>query len=417
MFCTKCGANNEENSKFCYSCGNPLEVKKENQQPEKPVGNEISNTQGSNQGNSESTYWENQKINQPVMNASTPSQPTYIPGNQAYTQPQQAYTQPQQPQQAYTPAHQPTPEYSRQSSSQGAGVQKTKKMKPMIIVAPIIALVAVAVIIGFLTTRSNKGVLDSVLTAVQGTIEADSFEFEVEANIEDEYGTEREKANGIVEIDFAKKKLNFDIGEDGSRTVLYDGTIYDIYDDEIWDAYDASDEVDMIFDYYKDNKNAFNDISSINWEEAADEAGIPIDIDYDLLNQCVKQFQKNMNSTKYIKSICNKFEIKKTSDGTLYSFDVDAPKFVESIVDNFEPLLEEYNLDNQIDYIYDELDFVEECKVDITIKDNKLTNVKVDLAVDGDSVDLELKIDKYGKAKIDTDELEEYIEYYDESDY
>lgn len=384
MFCTKCGAKNEDNAKFCYSCGNNLnaaEVEKD-AVPDSNVA----------QGNNESTYWENPSLSNPVQQTSGLVQQIPNPGQPI------------------------PPQFNYQPGVDGTGIQKAKK-KPLIIAVPIIAVIVVIGLISFIVSRSNKGILDNIIGAVQGTLKADSFEFEAEAyTTDEEYGKDGGKIDGIIEYDLDKEKLSFDIGMGEDRTILYDEVAYDVDSEGIWNDQDISYELGMIFDYYKDYKDDLNNLSDIDWEAIADEAGIPIDFDVKELQKCIKEFEKNMNSTKYMKTVCNKYEKKNTSEGTKYSFDVDVPKFVESLVETFKPVIEDYVDESEFDYIYDQLDIVEECIIEITVKGGKLVGINANITVNDYSrqtLELQLTIDNYGKASLNVDEIEGYIEDYD----
>jgi len=388
MFCTKCGVKNEDNAKFCFSCGNPLSTE---------VGNQTISEPTVTQGNSESTYWENPSLVSPVQQVRGQAEQFQNPG-------------------------QPVPsQYNYQPGANGSETPKIKNTKPFILAIPIIAIIAIIAIVGIIASQSNKGVLDNILSAVQGTLNADSFEFEAEAYMKDEDYTDGGKVDGIIEYDLDKEKLSFDIRMGEERTILYDEVIYDLESGEIWDDTDVSFELGLFYDYYKDYKDDLDNLSDIDWEAAAKEAGIPLNFDTEVLQKCIKEFEKNMNDTKYIKSVCNEYEKRKTKEGTKYSFDVDVSQFVESLVETFQPVFDELNISkSQLAYLYDELDTVEECKIDIIVKSGKLVGLGATITVNDYSeqtFELELKIDNYGKASLDVDEIEGYLEDYDSSEW
>jgi hypothetical protein len=274
---------------------------------------------------------------------------------------------------------------------------------------------AVLVIIVLISVFSSKGgkVFDNILSAAKGTIESDSFDFSLELT-EDYSGPYTQEANGTVVLDFDKEDISFDIDTgDGEREILYDGVVYDIEDDEVWNSEDISSELGDIFDYYDEYKGAFKGLSGVDWEDAFDEAGLSGFVDTDKLSKCMKEFEQNINSEKYWNEVCNDFSVKKSGGGTTYTFDVDVPKLVESLLDTFKPAID-YDLDSVKDMVTDQVDIFDECVIEVTIKNNKLTALNVNVTYDdyGDTVTYEFKgeISNYGKAKLDTDEIEEVIQ-------
>jgi len=388
MFCTKCGAKNDHNGKFCHSCGNPLNVIEVEKQtiPAPMVTN----------GSNESTYWENQSINNSVQQT------------------------PYQAQQVSNTVQPVPPLYNYQPGANGTGKQTAKKVKPFIIITPIIAVLAIIVLIVIIVSQSNKGILDNILSAVKGTIEADSFEFVAEAYTTDEDGRDGGKIDGTIECDLDKEILNFDIGMGDERTILYDGVIYELESGEVWDDENISLGLNMFYKYYSEYKDVLKGLSNIDWENAVDEVGIPLNFDAKVLQKCINQFEKNMNDTKYMESVCNKYEKKKTSEGTVYSFDVDVPEFVESLVETFDPIIDELNIASDLDYLYDELDAVDEFKIEIIIKNGKLVGLNAEISVNSEygteTLNAELAVDNYGKAALNVDEIEGYIDDYNYGD-
>lgn len=395
MFCSKCGAKNDDNAKFCFQCGNRFDeagvIKP--QQPQAPAGG--------------TTY--NQPQGAPYNQASYQQAPNY--GQQQTPN----YTQQQAPNygQQGPSIGQPAPGYY-QPQMPGQGYELPgKSKKPLYLgLGGIAAVLVIIVLIVAFTSKSGK-VFDNILSAAKGTIESDSFDFSLEFT-EDYSGPYTQEANGTVILDFDKEDISYDVDTgDGERQILYDGVMYDIEDDEVWNSEDVSSELGDIFDYYDEYKNAFKGLAGVDWEDAFDEAGLSSFVDSDKLTKCMKQFESNLNSEKYWKEVCNKFSVKKSGGATTYTFDVDVPKLVESLLDTFKPAID-YDLDSVKDMISNQVDIFDEFVVEVSIKGNKLTEVNVNVTYDdyGDTVSYELKgeISNYGKAKLDTDEIEEVIQ-------
>lgn len=490
MYCTKCGAKNDDDSRFCYSCGNALDAKAASvdtpnvnmvnannvRLPEETVANESN-------ASTENTYWENQSRldssrmqSQYQQNANQSQLRPSDLQDMKYSQPQPSdsqdmkYSQPQSSDQQNMKYSQPQssdlqnikdsqpqslnaqdvnqyrsqpfdaqninynqPQFSYQQpvdqnrQNQYYGQQAPlpfdnkpkKKVKPVFILAPVIAVAAIVIIvIAFSHSNKGGGALDSILDAAQGTLNAGSFDFEAGITYTDDYGTDQDTAEGIFVYDFKDKLLEYDITADDERSILYDGTVYSGDVDELYYDDDASDDMEEVFDYYDNLKEGFAGLTKIDWEKFADGAGIPFTFDKEDLKKCIMEFEKNMNSTKYLESVCNKYTEKNTSAGTVYSFDVDVPEFVKSVVDTFEPVLEKYGVNNdRLEYSYAELEDIQKCLIEVTVKGGKLAAVTIEYALDDgtEKGKMELTLNNYGKASLDKKEIQKLIEDY--SDY
>ncbi len=422
MFCSKCGAKNEDSAKFCYQCGNRFEdaVPVNQPQPQAPAENY---TYSQPQAPAENyTYSqpqapvENYTYSQPQGTVNN-QQPPVVPQGPVYGQPQnpnyqmQGTANNQPPQQPY---YQPQPPYG-QTPGQGYKMP-AKSKKPLFISLAGIAAVAVIIIVVLTTSSSAKGnVLDNLLKAMQGTIEAGSVEFSLE---ETRYysGKQTEKAKGVFVYDLKNEELGYDIkvGDD-ERTILYNGIMYEIEDDEVWWSTDYTSEIEDIFYYYDEYKGAFNGISKIDWEDIIDEAGISMLVDTDALQKCLKNFEKDLNSEDFYKKVFKKFSVDKSSKGTKYTFeDIKIKELVKALADTFKPVIN-YDIDDLLDEATDEFDIFDEFLVEITIKDNKLVEIYVDISVedwsgDTDRREITMTFDKYGKAALDEDDIEDVID-------
>ncbi|HKL79631.1 MAG TPA: zinc-ribbon domain-containing protein, partial [Mobilitalea sp.] len=356
MFCTKCGTKNDDNVKFCYQCGNRLNEAGINDQ-EQPQGPSYSQPQG------------------PVY--SQPQGPTY-------SQPQAMYNQ-----------------YPGQEIN-----LRKKSKKPLFVGLGAIACVLLIGAIIFSFSARGK-VLDNITDAAKGMLEAESFEFTIGVT---EGRSDKEEVSGIVEYDFDKEKLSFDIEtSEGDRQILYNGIMYQVEGSYINNQEDFTYELKQLFSGYDEYNEALDGISKVDWEEAFDTTGLSMFVDTDEFEKCVKKFEKKLNSKSYFKKVCNEFSAKKTGKGITYFFDVNVPKLVESVIDIFSPAIE-YDLDSIKDDILDEVDVFDKLIIEITIKDGKLAGAEVDVRMEdysGESVRnrLTLEIGDYGKASINEREI------------
>lgn len=380
MFCTRCGVNNQDDAKFCSSCGNLLI-------PAETETSSDSKKANYNEEN-EKTYWESS---------------------------QEIYNQNQQ----FTDQSMMTPPVNELNNMNQTLIQKKKSRSPLYILISV-ALVIIIIIIGF-KVGSDKGLLDSLINAVKSTAKADSFEFEMRMTSKTKYGTNNEKVRGTVVYDLDKEKLDFDMRMDDDRLILYDGSIYESNRNGILYDYSISEELDDVFYYYKEYIRDFKGLSNIDWEESFDQSGLWILFDIDDFQACIRKLEKNLNSHKYLNDICNDYKVSKSSKGTTYSLDIDVPKFAKEVAENFDLIIDEYGFERELEYLFDDFDIFDDLEIDITIKDNKLANLLIYVSSGGTYSDkvineIKLSFDKYGKASLNEKDIKSRIREY-EYDY
>lgn len=380
MFCTRCGVNNQDDAKFCSSCGNLLI-------PAETETSSDSKKANYNEEN-EKTYWESS---------------------------QEIYNQNQQ----FTDQSMMTPPVNELNNMNQTLIQKKKSRSPLYILISV-ALVIIIIIIGF-KVGSDKGLLDSLINAVKSTAKADSFEFEMRMTSKTKYGTNNEKVRGTVVYDLDKEKLDFDMRMDDDRLILYDGLVYESDRDGILYDYSISEELDDVFYYYKEYIRDFKSLSNIDWEESFDQSGLWILFDIDDFQACIRKLEKNLNSHKYLNDICNDYKVSKSSKGTTYSLDIDVPKFAKEVAENFDLIIDEYGFERELEYLFDDFDIFDDLEINITIKDNKLANLLIYVSSGGTYSDkvineIELSFDKYGKASLNEKDIKSRIREY-EYDY
>lgn len=356
MFCSKCGAKNEDQSKFCYQCGSLLE--------------EAIFVKGQQQG----------------------------PAGFTYSEPLAPY-----------PPYQQVPSYGQPVSQ---GKHSGKARKPLFLTLAGVAAAAIIILCIMILSPSRSGkVLTNILNAAQGTTEAKSVEFTVDMK----EGRRRNKAEGVIVYDLDKGKVEFDIEtSDGYRNILYDGAMYDVSDGEVWGPRDYSSDIEDLLEYYDEYKVGMDGLSKVDWEDAIDEAGLSIYVDTDKIAKCLKEFEDNLNSKSYFEKVCEEFSVEKTKEGTKYIFDVDVPKLVETLIDTFEPVID-MDIDDIKDELLDQVDVFDKLLVEITIKGDKLVEIHADISMlrwDGtmEKSEITISLENYGKASLDEDEIKDIIE-------
>ena len=390
MFCKYCGYKNDDNSNFCLQCGNKLERPQE----ATPIPG-IPNGQ--------------QQYTAPLPGAPNGLQQYTAPlpgapnGQQQYTAPLPGapYVQPQ--------SSGPTP------SDSPLSVPKKSRKRLLFLLIPIVILVAVSIIAGILLLRPNKSpVLDHILDALQGTIEADSVAFDLTYHSKTEdFGNNSLRAEGVLEYDLDKGILNFDITRDkNTEYIIYDKVSYYIEEGELQYTYNAEEDLDMIFDYYNEYKSGLDAPDEVNWEDIIDEADLSSIINGDKMKDCIATLRMKLNDKDFYKEICKEFKATTKNKETTYYFDLDVPKALNSVIDIMEPSLME-GADDMKDFIAGPSEVITALTMEISIEDNRITSVEFNISFKpGDEAEqritLKLQLEDYNKVSVDASKLRNY---------
>lgn len=402
MFCTKCGTKNQEGGKFCVNCGNPLVTSASVEQTPQQVPQ----------------YAPQQR---PLQSQQQPSQQATGQVPQAHSASQQEpHKAPQQTTQQAQQIPLYAPSQDRFSTPNFGDTKPPTKKKPLIpILIGALGLVAIVGIILIVSLFSKKeAILNDIIQSVQNTLEAKNFEFTMDY-YEKEYGDKyKENIKGEIVYDFEKKLLNLDMRNDkDERVVIYDENLYSVFDNSVHRSQDISDELDMIFDYFKDYDKNMTSLNDVDWKDIVKEAGLSSFVKKKELDNCIKRLDKELNSKAFYKEVCKNFEIKKTKAGTLYTFDTDAPKLIEAVLDILEPAID-YDIDDIKDELLDEMEELNQLELKLLIKDKKISSVEFiielqDTYEDEYRLELRIEINNYGNAKLKEDEIKDLLDKYD----
>ncbi len=384
MFCTKCGYKNDDEAVFCAQCGNPLQ-----QQPmtsgTQPQG--INSIPGA-AGPIPNTPGEPAQFNSPFVDSTNSGQ--YINAASQYSIPSS-----------------PLPS--------AASPNKNRK-RLLLIIIPLVLIIAAAAVATVLFLKPKKAaVLDDILDALQGTLEADSLAFTLDYSDKSEYYEydNSYRADGILEYDLANGKLNMNITTDEeTEFLLYDGISYFLEDGSLDYSVDIQDNLDMLFEYYKEYNKALDKISAVDWENAIEEAGLSSFVDTKALKNSISELQKKLNDKAFYQKVCKKFEIKTEGGETVYLLDFDTAKLVEEVLDIFEPVLED-NLEDIKDSLVEQAETISECRLEVVVKDKRITSFDIALERTNwdatESYSVELELEDYNKASIDEDKISSII--------
>ncbi len=437
MFCNNCGYKNDDFSNFCLQCGNKLE--------HRPIASgsqqqSISNEEAPNSQQQNDTMGSDIPGNQPQGNIPYSGIPGGQPQESAPNsgipkdQPQSSLPYPGAQQQntvpyfgmpsgqpqgnvpySAFPGDQPqgNPPYS--GNAQAIAPKKNRK-RLLLIIIPVVVLVAVSVIAAVLLLRPKKTpIMDNILDALKGTMEADSVAFDLSYKEESADYNESGTAEGVLEYDLAKGKLNFDMNmDDQTEYILYDGIGYYLEDGYLQYSDDMEDDLDTIFDYYKEYNTGLQDPGEVDWADAVDEADLSTFVDGKKLKACILQLQKKLNDKDFYNSICNEFKVTKKDKETTYYFDFDAPETINAIIDIIEPSLTE-GADDIKDFVAGPSEMLSTLTLKISIEENRVTSFELNCGYTPEadaeqSITIKLRLTDYNKASIDEAKVTDVIE-------
>lgn len=392
MFCTNCGSKNEDHANFCLKCGRPL-----HQIP--PVPGQPAIPQP--------------PLKQPEIN--TQQQP--MPSQGQLQQPQQPkQEQPplfqKPPLQQYQPVPQPAVQQGPFSNTSDLKAPKKSKKSflPWTIAIAFILVVAIIAVVLFLFPKKTP-IMDTIINAINGTLEAESLEFSVNCEIED-YDTM--SADGAITYDLNNGKLNFDINAETMEYILYDN--FFIAFDQGSEEYrqNITDELKLFYDYYDEYQTSRKNKKDMDWKDVLSTAGLSSYINEKELNNCIEQLKKKLNDKDFYKTVCKEFTVKKTKAGTEYFFDIDATKMMTAVIEIIKPAINYDDMDGIIEELSAQTDEIKDLTIKITTAEGKLANLELTYNADGSTdisgkISLNIGFDKYNDASLEENRLMELI--------
>lgn len=388
MNCKICGAEIPDGSKFCRVCGSPAEVQQVSAAP-------IQQT----------------SLRCPVCGSSIAPGAKFcnVCGNAATVSAPASYAAPVSYASAsYAPVTAPTAA-AKAEKPKGAAKEKLnqvlsfmkepKNRTPIFIGLGAIALILVVVI---LISSFSGGPVNSISKAALKTLNGNfTAEFDVEI--------EGEKISGTAMVDMNLKKQTLtaviELKVDGEKMVvgIYDEKLFAYYPsyrtgmtqkldlDEFFETFDGKKlDMEKLAEMIEDMTGT--DVEDILDLKAAEKAG--------------KKLGKKLNSKSWLKENAG-YSTEKSGGATVHVFEPDLYDLLKACVVFFEDALEDY------DDVEDALDEMEEglSDMDITlevgVKGGKLTFVNVELMKE---IEISVEFSDVGKTKIDTEEIEEYLD-------
>lgn len=300
----------------------------------------------------------------------------------------------------------------------GATVDAKKSKKKLWITGAIAALVVVAVFVIVLVLSSAGGPLAEILGAVEKTVEAGSFSADVECYRD---GKLQYTATIDAKCNLDKKEIALLIRDDyGDVEALYDG--YQIsgysYDGRSYAyAYDISDVQNAIFEYY--DKIDLGDLSNADLADLLEDLDLPrrtvreIEdaVDLDKAQDGFETVMGWLNDADWLEENLG-FEASEKNGITTYTFKGDSRDLRSVLKDalkEFEPALDDdfYDkLENAIGHLENGYDFT----LSVCLDGGYLSSVELSYDTGYHEYTYVFTLDDIGKAKIDTDELKEWLE-------
>ncbi|MBO5019942.1 MAG: zinc-ribbon domain-containing protein [Clostridia bacterium] len=372
FFCINCGTEMNESAKFCPVCGAKQETAQEVAATE-PVAEETA-------ANEETT---------PVL---------------------------EQPESA--PAPQPVQQPVYQEAASETTPKKKNKLWLIIVAAVLVLAILGGGVFGALTVFASPEV--KILRAFNKTLKSGSFSYELstEHSYDEGYKATSEM-EGTVVLDFDEKEMSVfsesnskseydgDEYSSSSRTLIYEGKAYYI-DDEDWADIDEYDEdmVEAFFDFYEENGGikAFK----LNWDAVYD-----LMKELNIYNDFKEVFDKQEFVEAFEEAIDENIpEFKK--DGSTYTAKVDLQKYLEELLETFEDAFEEKSMYRNLE---DELDDFEDIDLEISVTLSKgyISKIDIEMSDENNSITYEIKLSDFGKAEIDKDDIESFIEECEEA--
>ena len=292
---------------------------------------------------------------------------------------------------------------------------KSKGKKSIAIISGIlIAVVAVIVVAVIMIGNISKGPMYAIYSASNKTMSEESFTIDVDVEVDGE----KAEGTAYTYIDPDERVLEFymEIENDG------DEYVYAIYDEYMIvktasnSCYktDISEQIEEMFDTYEEGtseeidwEELLNSINEDAYEEASDV------IDFDILNQCIVSYARELNNTSWLEENTNYSKTKKNGV-TLYCFEPDLYKFSSASLECFESaFIDEDDYDEAYDVLKENKSDLKAYDLDIEIGVKSGYLVSMSMSCSDDSytdVKYDMTFSDIGKTELPTDTMEDLLE-------
>lgn len=410
MFCQNCGTKLADDAAFCANCGAPTgHQQPAPQQPAQPIP---------------------QQPVQPI-----PQQPVQPTQQYAPQQPMQQYAQRAYQQPAYA-----QPVYPQQPAKRGHG----KLIAALVGGGVVVAAVVVACILIFGGGSGGNGVLDEMVSALQKTIQSESFDCSLSTMQSQSYDgatqTQTMDANASLVLNLKKKTISGVVDIDqriesswyGTKTNSQTGYIWENntfeQENDGWNVEEMDDEtadvLHEIIAIVKSDEPVEDLVDSI--VSASVKKSKQADV-----SDFVLELYDRINSQRWLQKNCE-FDCTKGKNGTTWSIELRSIDSLVACIDSFSDILEKVGIteddwEEMKDNAYDKDGALEFC-ISWTIQDGYLTALRFDFAmeipddtstngtatsggmVSDAAFSLSIEFDSIGEASCDLNEIEAYYQ-------
>lgn len=297
-----------------------------------------------------------------------------------------------------------------------SAVAKSSKVWVSIVSAVALLLVA-ALVIGILSMAG--GPLVKIGSAVQKTVKAGNFtaDYEVEIDGQSVEGTM------YADIDTKDRTVSmYTVIESGYMELtfgIYDGYLFMLTSYSGYSygyAQDIEDALDEIFDAYEesgsgDTAELLEQINDLVYEYTGEELSDYFDLDE--LDVCMKAFAREASKEKWLKTNLGYEKTKKNGE-TLYTFVPNLYDFLMVSLPYFEDAFEDSDMyDDLMDSLEDMEDYLDddvEMEYTIGVKSGYISSANIVMDMDGDEVEISVKIYDVNKTKLDEADLADLLE-------
>lgn len=306
---------------------------------------------------------------------------------------------------------------------------KKKRSLVKLILFPLSTFVLVgAIILGLFYTSIFAGPLTNISKASLKTFSSESFNFELDVNIEGQninfdgtmiFEPENRKLelymDGKVSLSYKIPQTSYsDFSNDYNPTspnslvvFLKNGIVVCDIDGHV-ERNDISEQIDLFFDEYENNKES-KKLDESNWKELFEELQIDTEnVDFELFGEAFNEFAKSLNDEDYINDNLGDYSEKSRNGKTIYSLDFKLKDVANELIEVFGDAFFPFDKDS---YKIEEFMSNEllNSKFKLVFKTN--SGYLTDFNLTSDTFTFELEISDIGDATIDQD-LSKYESYF-----